>query len=65
MNKEIIELVGAYVIGLMIIGFTGYMVVTGREIPEFWSNLALLAAGFVFLGEAIIRTIRRNNSSGR
>ena len=65
MDKETVKLIGAYVIGLAIITFTGYMVATGREIPEFWSNLAMLAAGFVFLGEAVRRTFVRRNSNRR
>jgi len=64
-DKETIKLIGAYAIGLLIIGFTGYMVATGRDVPEFWSNLAMLAAGSVFLGDAVRRTVIRRNNNRR
>jgi len=65
MDKELIKLAGAYLVGLVIIGFTGYMVATGRDVPEFWSNLAMIAAGFIFLGEAVRRTVVRRNNNRR
>jgi len=63
MDKELIKLVGAYVVGGIILGFAGYMLVTTGEIPKQWMILVTAFAGFAFLGDAVRRTVvRRNNN---
>jgi len=65
MTPENIKLIGTYVFGLVVLIFTGYMMVNGREIPEFWSNLVALIAGALFLGNGVVKSIQRYRNNGR
>lgn len=64
MDAQLVKIVGAYVIGLVIIGFGGYQMVTTGEIPPAWSNLINLVAGGLLLADAVHATIQRRNAKG-
>ena len=65
MDKELIKLVGAYITGLAILAIAGYLTITRGTVPEPWDKLLFMVAGFVFLGEAVRRTIVRRNNNRR
>lgn len=65
MTQENIKLIGTYVFGLVVIGLTGWMMVSGREVPEFWSNLVALIAGALFLGNGVVKSVRKYRNNRR
>jgi len=65
LTPETIKLIGTYVFGIIILGFTGWMMVSGHEVPEFWSNLVALIAGALFVGNGVVKSIRRYKDNGR
>ena len=65
MDKELLKLIGAYVVALAILGIAGYLTITRGTVPAPWDKLLFAAAGFVFLGDAVRRTIIRRNNGGR
>ena len=65
MTSELIKLIGTYVFGLVVLVFTGCMMVSGREVPEFWTNLVALIAGALFLGNGVVKSVQRYRSNRR
>ena len=65
MTHETIKLIGTYVFGLVVLLFTGWMMVSGREVPEFWSNLVALIAGALFVGNGVVKSVQRYRSNRR
>jgi hypothetical protein len=62
MDRELIRLIGSYVVAVVILGFGGYMLVATGEIPAPWDNLVTIAAGFLFLADGIQRSVTRRNN---
>jgi len=65
MTQENIKLIGTYVLGLVVLSFTGYMMATGREIPDFWVNLVGIAVGVLFVGNGVVQSVRRFKNNRR
>ena len=65
MTSELIKLIGTYVFGLVVLVFTGWMMVAGREVPEFWSNLVALIAGALFVGNGVVKSVQRYRNNRR
>ena len=59
MDPELIKLIGAYVVGIVLLSVAGYVLVTGGELPEYWVQWITAFIGFAFLIEGIARTIQR------
>lgn len=65
MDKELLKLIGAYITGFAILGIAGYLTITQGSVPAPWDKLLFVVAGFVFLGDAVRRTIVRRNNNRR
>jgi len=61
LTPELIKLIASYLIGLVILGFAGYSMVTTGEVPREWMALASAVVGAVFVGNGIASTVRYRN----
>jgi len=65
MTPETIKLIGTYVLGLVVLSFTGWMMVSGHEVPDFWANLVGLFVGALFVGNGVAQSVRRFKNNRR
>lgn len=64
MDIQLVRLIGAYLFGLIVLGFGGYMMVTTGTIPDPWADIMSMVLGALLIVDGIERTVRRRNNRG-
>lgn len=57
LTPDLIKLILSYLVGLLILAFAGYSMVTTGDVPKEWMALASAVVGAIFVGQGVVNTI--------
>jgi hypothetical protein len=60
LSNQTIQLLGALLIGLVVVGFIGSLAMLGKPIPDILDRIAYLVFG-AFLGSTAVNGVRKMN----